>query len=104
VFKRSAVILETFDRGQGAPYSAKGVEIWWTIDSILIPSALKDHKAEIGDIPAYKIARSITKNSGGQYASVLDSEAGKALYAIYPSLREAVGPEMADQLLNGGRN
>jgi hypothetical protein len=54
-------------------------------------------------VPAYKVVDSLARGSGGKYASVMDTEGGKALYTIYHSVREAVGPMVADQLINGGR-
>jgi hypothetical protein len=47
VWRNESILLETFDRGQGVPYSAAGVEIWWKIDNIFMSPVLEGQEQEV---------------------------------------------------------
>jgi hypothetical protein len=65
-------------------------------------TTLMTFNTKVEGVPAHKLLASLTRNSNGKYASILDTDGGKALYTVYHSVREVVGPMVADQLLNGG--
>jgi hypothetical protein len=46
VWHDEVIVLETFDRGQGVPYSDEGVTIWWKIGAVFLPAALERQRKE----------------------------------------------------------